>query len=65
MEIEFLWWYSLFFLLGENRGAAAKGEFIWFNGKQPVTYAVSESVSPVVTVALDMFKGNMRQVTGA
>lgn len=46
------------------REVAANSEFIWFNGKQPVTYAVSESVSPVVTVALDMFKDDMRQVTG-
>lgn len=46
------------------REVAANSEFIWFNGKQPVTYALSESVSPVVTVALDMFKDDMRQVTG-
>lgn len=44
--------------------AAADNEFIWCNGKQPVTYAVSKSVSPVVAVALDMFRGDMQQVTG-
>ena len=41
-----------------------EGEFVWYNGKQAITYSVSKSVSPVVTVALDMFTGDMKQVTG-
>lgn len=41
-----------------------KDEFVWYNGKQAITYSVSKSVSPVVTVALDMFIGDMKQVTG-
>lgn len=44
--------------------ATNKDGFIWYNGEQVITYSVSESVSPVVTVALDMFKGDMQQVTG-
>jgi len=44
--------------------ATNKDGFIWYNGEQAITYSVSESVSPVVTVALDMFKGDMQQVTG-
>ena len=32
-----------------------EGEFVWYNGKQAITYSVSKSVSPVVTIALDMF----------
>ena len=39
-------------------------DFIWFNGKQAITYAVPQSTSPVVKVALDMFTGDMQQVTG-
>ena len=41
-----------------------EGEFVWYNGKQAITYSVSKSVSPVVTIALDMFTGDMKQVTG-
>lgn len=47
-----------------TREVAANKEFVWYNGKRPVTYSLPESVSPVVTVALDMFKGDMQQVTG-
>lgn len=39
-------------------------DFIWYEGKRAVTYALPSSVSPVVTVAMDMFAGDMRQVTG-
>lgn len=53
----------LVFLL-ECSVAAANKEFVWYNGKRPITYSLPESVSPVVTVALDMFKGDMQQVTG-
>lgn len=38
--------------------------FVWYNGKQAITYAVSESTSPVVGVALGMFCSDMEQVTG-
>ncbi len=39
-------------------------EFIWYNGKQAVTYSITESNSPVVGVALDMFADDLKQVTG-
>lgn len=39
-------------------------EFVWYNGQQAVTYSLSKSVSPVVTVALGMFAEDMEQVTG-
>lgn len=42
----------------------SRDEFVWFNGRQAITYSISKSVSPVVTVALDMFVGDMKQVTG-
>ena len=39
-------------------------EVVWFDGKSPITYQVPENVEPVVTVALNMWKDDMRQVTG-
>ena len=47
-----------------TREVVANKEFVWYNGKRPITYSLPGSVSPVVTVALDMFKGDMQQVTG-
>lgn len=41
-----------------------KDTFVWYNGQQAISYSLSKSVSPVVTVALDMFVGDMQQVTG-
>ncbi len=46
------------------KSVGANEEFVWYNGKQAVTYSVSKSVSPVVTVAVEMFSGDMEQVTG-
>ena len=39
-------------------------DFVWFDGKNPITYSVPKKVEPVVKVALDMWKGDMQQVTG-
>ena len=39
-------------------------EFVWFDGKNPITYQVPKQVDPVVKIALDMWKSDMRQVTG-
>lgn len=36
----------------------------WFNGKDAVTYAVQKNHEPVVKIALDMFAGDMNEVTG-
>ena len=47
-----------------TREVVANKEFVWYNGKRPITYSLPGSVSPVVTVALDMFKGDMQQVDG-
>lgn len=44
--------------------AANAEKFVWYNGKQAITYSISKDISPVVTVALDMFMNDMRQVTG-
>lgn len=36
----------------------------WYDGHDAVTYSVQKKVDPVVTVALDMFAGDMDAVTG-
>ena len=41
-----------------------KAELVWFNGQAPITYSVPKKVEPVVKIALDMWKGDMLQVTG-
>lgn len=44
--------------------ASACADVIWFDGQQPVTYELPEKVEPVVLTALEMWKDDMRQVTG-
>ncbi len=47
--------YSLF---------TSSSEVVWFDGQQPITYSVPKKVEPVVKIALEMWKDDMRQVTG-
>ena len=42
----------------------AEAQVVWFDGKTPVTYSVPKRVEPVVKTALEMWKGDIRQVTG-
>ena len=44
--------------------ASASADVIWFDGQQPVTYELPKKVEPVVLTALEMWKGDMWQVTG-
>lgn len=39
-------------------------EVVWFDGQQPITYRVPKKVEPVVKIALEMWKSDMKQVTG-
>jgi len=39
-------------------------EVVWFDGRNPISYSIPKKVEPVVKVALDMWKDDMRQVTG-
>ena len=39
-------------------------EVVWFDGKSPISYSLPKKVEPVVKTALDMWKGDMKQVTG-
>ena len=43
---------------------ALASDFVWFNGKSPITYNIPKKTDPVVAIALDMWKGDMQQVTG-
>ena len=42
----------------------AGANVVWFDGTNPITYSVPQKVNPVVTTALEMWKDDMRQVTG-
>ena len=35
-----------------TREVVANKEFVWYNGKRPITYSLPGSVSPVVTLSL-------------
>ena len=54
--------FLLFTLIGIQTGRA--GEFVWYDGKSPVSYHLSTEVAPVVNIALDMLNGDLEQVTG-
>ena len=49
-------------LMGIQTGRA--GEFVWYDGTSPVSYHLSTEVAPVVSIALDMLNGDLKQVTG-
>ena len=42
----------------------ARAGVVWFNGTSPVSYTVEGKAAPVVDIALQMFSGDMQQVTG-
>ena len=39
-------------------------EVVWFDGQHPITYSMPKKVESVVKIALEMWKDDMRQVTG-
>lgn len=39
-------------------------QVVWFDGQHPVTYEMPKNADPVVMTALEMWKDDMRQVTG-
>ena len=43
---------------------ALSTESVWFDGQHPITYQVPKKVDHVVKTALEMWKGDMLQVTG-
>ena len=54
----------LFLLMSCYSALTSHAEVVWFDGKQPVTYSLPTDAEPVVTTALEMWKDDMRQVTG-
>lgn len=55
---------SLVMLCCSMSMTALASDFVWFNGKSPITYNIPKKTDPVVTIALNMWKGDMQQVTG-
>ncbi len=51
----------LFSLMGMNGHAA---DFVWYDGHRDITFQIEGTSSPVVGIALDLFKSDLRQVTG-
>lgn len=39
-------------------------DIIWYDGNHAVSYFVQTSTDPVVKIALDMFEGDIKSVTG-
>ena len=42
----------------------SSSEVVWFDGQQPITYSVPKKVESVVKIALEMWKNDMKLVTG-
>ena len=55
---------QVLFLLFTLLPLTSFGEVVWFNGQHPITYSMPKKVEPVVMIALEMWKGDMQQVTG-
>lgn len=59
--------YCLLFLLSliaSTFCTQAVADVVWYNGTRAVSYTLAGDVSPVVTIALDMFSNDMKAVTG-
>lgn len=39
-------------------------DIVWYDGNHPVSYSVQKKTDPVVKIALEMFNGDMKAVTG-
>lgn len=63
MNKTLIYTFILSLLLTFPKNVRAK-DVVWFDGSTPITYSVGKNVDPVVTMALDMFCDDMRQVTG-
>ena len=50
-------------LFNETEATTPK-KVVWFDGQSPVTYQIPRKTEAVVTTALEMWKDDMRQVTG-
>lgn len=45
--------------------AVQASDVVWYDGQHSVSYAVEKQTAPVVSIALDMFKEDIREVTGS
>ena len=55
---------SLMLFLTVFPATALSADVTWYDGRQPVSYFVEGRKAPVVDIALEMFSGDMQQVTG-
>ena len=51
-------------LMSQEPVLKSRSSVVWFDGQHPITYSVPKRVDPVVGTALEMWKDDMRQVTG-
>ncbi len=51
-------------LAGLTQISAMAESVEWYNGRDAVTYSVEKKTDPVVSIALQMFEGDMQAVTG-
>ena len=51
-------------LLSYNNKVCA-ADFVWYHSNTPITYQLPEQISPVVYTALQMWRTDMQEVTGA
>lgn len=54
----------LLLLFALNCKATMAEDFVWFDGRNNITYNIESEVSPVVKTALQMFADDMHEVTG-
>lgn len=51
-------------LMGASGMDCRAADLVWYDGNKAVSYQVEGSASPVVSIALDLFKSDLQQVTG-
>jgi hypothetical protein len=54
----------LLFVFSANLRIYANRSFVWYDGLHAVSYSVSDKVSPVVKIAVDMLSNDIQTVTG-
>ena len=55
-------WIILLLALASVKAGAA--DLVWYDGQNSVTYQMADQHSPVVDIALNLFKDDLKQVTG-
>ena len=56
--------YTIWIALALFLQLEAQALVVWFDGVHPISYQVPKKAEPVLTIALEMWKDDMQQVTG-